>query len=488
MLNHKNNLDIINQLEESIDLSKITYCGINVWPIVKLAIYQERHDSCQIPKKSFGTLFFLIKKILVKLVNVNTTLNRKDIIFLSRYENYSVRKEGRYFDKHIDPHIENIDDRISHIKLELFSSFSRILNKAINPYYLLGINSSSDSMAKVSSIDIQLLSELNKVRSNYFHLTQQRLSVDWVIEYVHTFKQYSDYFVSLLEQIKPRLAFVTCYYSPMNMGFVNACKRLGVLVVDIQHGQQGMYHPMYNNWTVKTEKWNDLVPDKLWVWDKSESDISLMNSNKYQYIERIDGGNQFVSTYLSNRIKFDKKSCNEYLEEKNNKYSKTILVVCSNVQNIYDLVHDNVIALMKENNGWFWVVRLHPNSPPSQSSILSDYLYKSGAINFSIMKHNQCNFIAAIINVDVLISNNSSALIEGLEIKLCRIIVHEYGKILYQNYIDAGLLYYAGTLNDIRTSIASYKNPDNNEYNHLISTNKAKYKAAMSVLMDNYRS
>ena len=28
----------------------------------------------------------------------------------------------------------------------------------------------------------------------------------------------------------------------------------------------------------------------------------------------------------------------------------------------------------------------------------------------------------------------------------------------------------------------------NNEYNHLISTNKAKYKAAMSVLMDNYRS
>ena len=161
MLNHKNNLDIINQLEETIDLSKITYCGINVWPIVKLAIYQERHDSCQIPKKSFGTLFFLIKKILVKLVNVNTTLNRKDIIFLSRYENYSVRKEGRYFDKHIDPHIENIDGRISHIKLELFSSFSRILNKAINPYYLLGINSSSDSMAKVSSIDIQLLSELN---------------------------------------------------------------------------------------------------------------------------------------------------------------------------------------------------------------------------------------------------------------------------------------------------------------------------------------
>ena len=125
MLNHKNNLDIINQLEDTIDLSKITYCGINVWPIVKLAIYQERHDSYQIPKKPFGTLFFLIKKILIKLLNVNTKLTRKDIIFLSRQENYSVRKVGRYFDKHIDPLIENNTGLISNIKIELLNYLKR---------------------------------------------------------------------------------------------------------------------------------------------------------------------------------------------------------------------------------------------------------------------------------------------------------------------------------------------------------------------------
>ena len=485
MLNHKNNLDIINQLEDTIDLSKITYCGINVWPIVKLAIYQERHDSYQIPKKPFGTLFFLIKKILIKLLNVNTKLTRKDIIFLSRQENYSVRKVGRYFDKHIDPLIENNTGLISNIKIELFSSSSKILKKALRPHYLLGINEVNDAISIVCSIDHKLLTELNKVSSEYFKLTRRKLSVDWIIYYVYTTKQYSDYFGSLLEDVKPRLAFLTCYYSPMNMGFVNACKRFGVRVVDIQHGQQGIYHPMYNNWTVKTEKWNDLVPDKLWVWDKSESDISQLNSSKYKYIERIDGGNQFISTYLSNRIKFDNDSCSEYFEKKNNQYSKTILIVCSNVTNIYDLVHDNVIELMQEKSDWYWLVRLHPNSPSSYSSKLSDHLNKLGAINVDIMKHNQCNFITAIISVDAMISNNSSALIEGLEIKLCRIITHEYGKILYQNYINSESLHYAGSSNDIRKLINSCKNSYSNEYNNLISSNKTKYQAAMYLLMHN---
>ena len=61
MLDHKSTLDVIVHLEKNIDLEKINYLGINVWPLVRLAIYQERHTDFPYSNKGSNTVVDYLK-------------------------------------------------------------------------------------------------------------------------------------------------------------------------------------------------------------------------------------------------------------------------------------------------------------------------------------------------------------------------------------------------------------------------------------------
>ena len=66
------------------------------------------------------------------------------------------------------------------------------------------------------------------------------------MSYLDNVNRSVDYYKAILSKIIPRVVFLTCYYSPDNMGLIYVCKTLKILTVDIQHGDQGKYHSMYN--------------------------------------------------------------------------------------------------------------------------------------------------------------------------------------------------------------------------------------------------
>jgi len=490
MLDHKSTLDVIVHLEKNIDLEKINYLGINVWPLVRLAIYQERHTDFPYSNKGSNTVvdylkifYMLIKCNFVHIINfVNKfQVKKKDLVFLSRYENYTVQFNGRSMDKHIDPIIKKLNDRFQYEKIEVFSQRTNKLNKVIQPYYLCGWQRKMSDF-RISSLDQDLKVELINIKKKYYDLTKKELSLDWILYYIKITKDSSDYFFEMLREISPKVVFTTCYYSPANMGLIHACKRLGVLSVDIQHGQQGLYHPMYNEWINKTDKWNDLLPDKLWIWSDYDALNLVVDGNRYENIPRIIGGNQFVSLYLSQSKLFDDEESQEYLSVLK-EYQRVILVVCSNEQSFNELIHENVLSLMKENNNWLWLVRLHPNSPIEYYSLMYEYLYQLGVVNFEMDFAKKCNFISLLINVDILITNNSSASIEALEIDVCRVVVHEYGEKLYKNLIDEGIIYYAETSDQIRVLINKSKKQSIYEINKLVDDDYKKLNNAMDDLL-----
>src|SRR5262249_18009723 len=55
-----------------------------------------------------------------------------------------------------------------------------------------------------------------------------------------------------------------------NMALVAACRQLGVLSVDLQHGVQGESHVAYGAWSVMPAQGWELLPDRFWVWSESE--------------------------------------------------------------------------------------------------------------------------------------------------------------------------------------------------------------------------
>ena len=70
-----------------------------------------------------------------------------------------------------------------------------------------------------------------------------------------------------------RSIFLNCWFSPELMAVIHEAKNRNIKTIDVQHGIQGKFHPMYSYW-VKIKNYNyKLVPDKFWCWDKFSKKI-----------------------------------------------------------------------------------------------------------------------------------------------------------------------------------------------------------------------
>jgi hypothetical protein len=489
MLDHKKISEIIVRLEKNNNVNLLTYSDINIWPLVRLAIYQQRHNKPHFSFEknaavnNFRGVYNYTKNTFTRSINYinNNKLKKKDLVFFSRSEN-NIKINGIYCDKHVDPIITKLPDTVSYTKIEMLSKYEVLKKKQIKPFYFHGFSENLSSLI-LEEFDAQLKNKLLILQDDYYALTKNNLSLDWVLYYVVVAKLSSDYFTEFLKIISPKCAFVTCYYSPVNMGFIHACKKLKITNVDLQHGQQGKYHPMYNRWTCKPSTGYGLLPERLWVWNNEElSDINLHESCS-SIVPHLVGGNQFISSYLNNPDLFDAKLRRKFQNELE-KYTKIILVVCSNEPNFDELIDEKILMLMKENKSdWFWLIRLHPNSPKKYYSLMRKKISKLKIKNYDMNFSNKLNLPSLVMKVNVLITNYSSACIEAMNLKMCRIVVHEYGEKLYKNYIKNRVIYYGKTTEQIRLLISQSKAREKSEVKKIIEFENIKFKNAIENIL-----
>ena len=77
--------------------------------------------------------------------------------------------------------------------------------------------------------------------------------------------------------------FVSSWYFPDMMGLIAASRLFGITSVDIQHGKQGKYQPMYSGWLIP-ETGYQLLPDYFGVGVRKVLTISFHQAEKkYSY-------------------------------------------------------------------------------------------------------------------------------------------------------------------------------------------------------------
>lgn len=69
----------------------------------------------------------------------------------------------------------------------------------------------------------------------------------------------------------PALGFVVCFYGLSGLGFTLACRRRGVLSIDMQHGVQGAGHLAYGPWSGTPGPRAALIPDRFWCWTEEDA-------------------------------------------------------------------------------------------------------------------------------------------------------------------------------------------------------------------------
>ena len=77
-------------------------------------------------------------------------------------------------------------------------------------------------------------------------------------------------FERVLRATRPRLAFVVTWYAGLGPAFVLACRRQGILSVDLQHCPQGGAHKAYSGWALPKTGYA-VMPAVFWCWSEADA-------------------------------------------------------------------------------------------------------------------------------------------------------------------------------------------------------------------------
>ena len=169
-------------------------------------------------------------------------------------------------------------------------------------------------------------------------------------------------FDRILGRVKPSVAFVTTYYAGLGHAFALACRRRGVLCVDLQHCPHDAFHRAYG-WSTLPSRGYSTLPGLFWTWTYDDA------ANIRRWTDRlgqrwhgaIAGGHPQIAALRNGE--------GERLWQGaagDRRYDREILVALQPIggkTHAWDMLAD---AIQAGPAGWRWWIRRHPASTSEQ--------------------------------------------------------------------------------------------------------------------------
>jgi ubiquinone/menaquinone biosynthesis C-methylase UbiE len=343
--------------------------------------------------------------------------------------------------------IDLVKKNFSFVKLELSNSKTKntvprfektiFLNNPIDTHFSHPKN--KPSIFNFNKFNRHIKKIANKIVLNEFAL----------IEEVNLLECYCRYFEEIFKAIRPKVIFFVCYYYVMAMAIIKACKKLGIVSVDIQHGKQGKYHGMYSYWTRIPSQGYELLPDFFWCWG-DESKINIEKSRRSTGSNHIPivGGNRWLASWIDGKAGiFENNISKEFYTILNNK-KKKILISLQPFDEQIPLPEHVIEAMRNSPTDWLWLLRLHPSRRQDEGRINS-LLTQKGIQNFEIHHSTVCPLYSLLKIADHHITYYSSVCYEALSFGVPTTIIDPSGLTLYEEYITKGIFNYADTIDTL---------------------------------------
>ncbi len=160
-------------------------------------------------------------------------------------------------------------------------------------------------------------------------------------------------FEQLLKIIRPRLAFVVSYYAGLGPAFLLACRRRGILSIDLQHAPlEGA--PMAYKFTAYPANGYSILPDLFWSW--SERDAKAVHHGAHHSLG--GGPAQWALFSPDQDSQWDQAFAGDYARE--------ILVALQPVRGHRADWEALAAVIEAAPQNWRWWIRRHPASQASQ--------------------------------------------------------------------------------------------------------------------------
>jgi hypothetical protein len=406
---------------------------------VLLRLLAWKYHNDYVPSSSFYListklikfLFFIINYLFLnKLLNVFIPLERHDqeIFFYSPKAYYTESIDGKMFSRIIDPLITIINNHYTYIKYSFL--------KCTDYYY----NNKNVSIRPFLNLtDLKYFNKMYyyvQMYASKFHLKKSLLLLELCIFYIKVIS-YKNLFTKLLLNSRHKFGVTACYYGSEQMGMVWACKNLAIPTIDLQHGKQGPFQPLYAYMSFIPNDGYRLVPDYFWNWgNRSVVDI-LSHRNENHNHKPIDVGNlwiDFAFNYYTN------KKPSFILGSK-----KVILVTLQDhITCVNNVLPNYIVDQIIFNKNSLWVLVPHPNYPQSKIPIHKFIDDHENCLNFRM--YESSSLYEILHWVDFHITGYSSVVHESLYYGVPSGVWRKEGLQIYEKDIKAGLIH------DISTS------------------------------------
>ena len=472
-MHHKTSIERILAIEEAMDVTAVRYKGLQLWPYVRMQLWQRlmhpekyappatiglKHLAGQLSQSFFKPSFYAPylehtrrhREIIARLTKAGPV----DVLLFSKEEDYRDKVKARYYNRFIDPIAELIKTKFTYRKIELSSeSTSKTLPRYEHTLFLDALDylrrdaqrsliaafqKNGDGCRLEGGGELTRL--LASVRFD-LALTEEYLMVE-----AERILHFSRYFREILKLANPKVVFLAGYNSDLSMALVRACKNLGIKSVSIQQSGYGAYHGLYTHWQHLPEEGYTLVPDYFWCWSKIEVEY-MMRGRGHVLSPHLPviGGNLWLEKWAREEFTMPQVLSNTYLK-KMDKLQRIILV---SLQAKKDCIPDTVIdAIRSAPTEWLWMLRIYPGMEQKIDEITA--LFADLNIdNVEISMASRMPLYQLLKHIDWHVSEGSTVCVEALRWGVPSVLLNPHAKESFARQLADGVFVTANSSEEL---------------------------------------
>lgn len=447
-------VDVLHRTEQETDVNRWTFRGIHVWPVFRAATismfrnpesyFNQRELNSQ-PRLSFRERIGARIKSKRARRNFQSELEAKlgtkkcDVLVYSRSSTHTDVLSGKRYDRFADPFVEKLSGRKRVAKVMLgvkesdhsFVHTPIVLNDREYKEYVY-------HERRLRSPDEISASEVFAEVSSFTGLKFSARAINAVFNEI---MYYRDLFLEVLKHLSPEFIFLKGYYETDAAGLILAARELKIKTIDIQHGKQGIFHPMYSHWSRVPEGGYELLPDFFWTWgEESRNNIGKWMPQE-SYHTPVTGGNLWLAKWKNEDVYVPTDRESDFVSSLAD-FQRVVLYTMQPLD-AADIIPDIVAESIRTSPPhWIWLLRTHPLQKVNREELLQRIGDTRCRVEIEFSSALPLYYLLKKVHHHITLW--SSTAFEANDFDVPTIIAHPMGQSLYEQQIR-GNVFSAGT-------------------------------------------
>lgn len=243
----------------------------------------------------------------------------------------------------------------------------------------------------------------------------------------------ADSFQRRLARTGAKQVLQVCYYTVSGLAMNLAARRLGIPVLDVQHGV--FDSAPYLRWPRPPENCDSLMPTGYLVWSEDEARL-LREEYPAEEVEVIVSGHPMIGAWRGGWFAEAAEARARAAALRQSRPERTHALVTLQAGLTDPRTLAPFIEAVADQADIFWWVRVHPRDL-GDSAPISDALEAAGA-GFNLLDATHLPLYALLEAVDIHLTHSSSTVIEAAHFGVPSLIWSRYGEELFESQIRSG--------------------------------------------------